>query len=134
MKRYSRQFIPARFPGGSLHGSLSKRHLNPGTGCIEQVEIDWVPCCDDGSLPEDSALHRWSSKLSHAMEMYSRPIRVQPELVRHQLEAVGFVDIEEAISRLYFNPWPSNESDKEIGKWFNLAFSHSLEALSICQW
>ncbi|KAI9155788.1 Secondary metabolism regulator laeA [Paramyrothecium foliicola] len=106
-------------------------HLNPGTGYIEHVEVDWTLCCDDGSLPDDSALNRWSLKISHATEVYSRPIRVQPELVRHQLEAASFVNIEEVISPLYLNHWPSGEKDSKQGKWLNLGFCHSLEALSI---
>ena len=105
--------------------------MSPGTGYIEQVEIDWAPSCDDGSLPDDSALHRWSSKFFDAMDAYSQSIRVRPERTRQQLEAAGFVDTKETMIQLYLNPWSNEEIDKEIGKWFNLGFSHSLMALAI---
>lgn len=106
------------------------RHLKPGTGFTEQVEIDWIPRCDDGSLPPDSALSQWASKLLDAMDRYGRPMRVRPDETRRQFEQAGFVNICETVIRACYNPWPEDPSEKEVGRWFNSGLSSGLIALS----
>ncbi|EXK77097.1 hypothetical protein FOQG_18191 [Fusarium oxysporum f. sp. raphani 54005] len=106
------------------------RHLKPGWGCMEQVEIDWTPQCDDDSLPTDSALSEWASKLLDAMDQYGRPMRVNPEKTRRQLALAGFVDISETVIRACYNPWPEVATEKEAARWFNLGLSSGLTALS----
>lgn len=106
------------------------RHLKPGTGFMEQVEIDWVPRCDDDSLPPDSALSQWASKLLDAMDRYGRPMRVHPEETQRQLVQAGFVDINEVVIRACHNSWPEDRNEKETGRWFNLGLSKGLVALS----
>ncbi|SPJ83525.1 uncharacterized protein FTOL_10100 [Fusarium torulosum] len=105
-------------------------HLKPGRGCMEQVEIDWAPQCDDDSLPTDSALSQWASKLLDAMDQYGRPMRVNPEKTRQQLALAGFVDISETVIRACFNPWPEDITEKEAARWFNAGLSSGLTALS----
>ncbi|EXK77096.1 hypothetical protein FOQG_18191 [Fusarium oxysporum f. sp. raphani 54005] len=105
-------------------------HLKPGWGCMEQVEIDWTPQCDDDSLPTDSALSEWASKLLDAMDQYGRPMRVNPEKTRRQLALAGFVDISETVIRACYNPWPEVATEKEAARWFNLGLSSGLTALS----
>ncbi|KAJ2898994.1 hypothetical protein MKZ38_003563 [Zalerion maritima] len=106
------------------------RHLKPGTGYMEQVEVDWVPRCDDDSLPPDSTLSQWASKLLDAIDQYGRPMRVHPEEARRQLALAGFVDISEAVIRACHNSWPEDPNEKEAGRWFNLGLSNGLTALS----
>ncbi|KAI8648832.1 hypothetical protein NCS56_01499100 [Fusarium sp. Ph1] len=105
-------------------------HLKPGTGYMEQVEIDWVPQCDDGSLPPDSALSQWAETLLDAMDRYGRPMRVQPEDTRRQLALAGFVDISETVIRTCYNPWPEDPNEKEAARWFNVGLSNGLTTLS----
>ncbi|KAG7404355.1 Secondary metabolism regulator laeA [Fusarium oxysporum f. sp. rapae] len=105
-------------------------HLKPGWGCMEQVEIDWIPQCDDDSLPTDSALSEWASKLLDAMDQYGRPIRVNPEKTRRQLALAGFVNISETVIRACYNPWPEDATEKEAARWFNVGLSSGLTALS----
>ncbi|EWZ29080.1 hypothetical protein FOZG_17192 [Fusarium oxysporum Fo47] len=105
-------------------------HLKPGWGCMEQVEIDWTPQCDDDSLPTDSALSEWASKLLDAMDQYGRPMRVNPEKTRRQLALAGFVDISETVIRACYNPWPEDATEKEAARWFNVGLSSGLTALS----
>ncbi|EXA30485.1 hypothetical protein FOVG_18151 [Fusarium oxysporum f. sp. pisi HDV247] len=105
-------------------------HLKPGYGYMEQVEIDWAPQCDDDSLPTDSALSQWASKLLDAMDQYGRPMRVNPEKTRQQLALAGFVDISETVIRACYNPWPEDATEKEAARWFNMGLSSGLTALS----
>ncbi|KAH7114508.1 hypothetical protein B0J13DRAFT_630835 [Dactylonectria estremocensis] len=72
-------------------------HLKPGIGYMEQVEIDWVPRCDDGTLPTDSALDEWTSKLLKSLDRHGRSMRVDPDETRRQLALAGFTDIDEAV-------------------------------------
>ncbi|KAH6977627.1 hypothetical protein EDB80DRAFT_692346 [Ilyonectria destructans] len=104
-------------------------HLKPG-GYIEHVEIDWVPQCDDNSLPPTSSLIKWASKLLDAMDQHGRPMRVHPRKTRRELELAGFQDISETVIKAYCNPWPEETHEKEVGKWFNLGLSQGLTALS----
>jgi hypothetical protein len=97
---------------------------------MEQVEIDWAPQCDDDSLPTDSALSQWASKLLDAMDQYGRPMRVNPEKTRQQLALAGFVDISETVIRACYNPWPEDATEKEAARWFNMGLSSGLTALS----
>ncbi|KAL9572161.1 hypothetical protein ACKAV7_003649 [Fusarium commune] len=106
------------------------RHLKPGYGYMEQVEIDWAPQCDDDSLPTDSALSQWASKLLDAMDQYGRPMRVNTEKTRQQLALAGFVDISETVIRACYNPWPEDATEKEAARWFNMGLSSGLTALS----
>ncbi|KAG7413357.1 Secondary metabolism regulator LAE1 [Fusarium oxysporum f. sp. raphani] len=86
--------------------------------------------CDDDSLPTDSALSEWASKLLDAMDQYGRPMRVNPEKTRRQLALAGFVDISETVIRACYNPWPEVATEKEAARWFNLGLSSGLTALS----
>ncbi|KAH7142382.1 hypothetical protein DER46DRAFT_630986 [Fusarium sp. MPI-SDFR-AT-0072] len=113
-----------------LVASAIIRHLKPGCGYMDQVEIDWAPQCDDDSLPTDSALSQWASKLLDAMDQYGRPMRVNPEKTRQQLALAGFVDISETVIRACYNPWPEDATEKEAARWFNMGLSSGLTALS----
>lgn len=105
-------------------------YLKPGTGYIEHVEIDWVPRCDDNSLPSDSSLSQWAEKLLDAMDQYGRPMRVRPEETQRRLGLAGFEDINETVIKAYYNAWPEDSHGKEVGNWFNLGLSNGLTALS----
>ncbi|KAL0935357.1 regulator of secondary metabolism (methyltransferase domain-containing protein) [Colletotrichum truncatum] len=106
----------------------SFRHLKPG-GYIEQVEIEWVPRSDDGTLAQDSPLIHWSSTLSHAMRTYGLPIDVFD--AGAELRAAGFTNITENMVKLPVSPWSPNEAEALIGRWFNLGLTHGLEAMTL---
>ncbi len=111
------------------------RHLKPGYGHIEQVEIDMRPRCDDGTLthkPDGSLpdIVRWFNYLEDATTRAHRSI-VYGHDARLLLAAQGFVDIEEEVIRLPVNPWPSDPHQKEIGRWYNLGLTEGLEATSL---
>jgi hypothetical protein len=107
-----------------------KRHLKPGVGWIEQVEIDLQPRCDDGTLLSDSPLIMWYNYLADATQRANRPIAFQ-HTTKEMLQAQGFIDIREQIIRAPLNAWPSDPHQKQIGRWYNIGLTEGLEAMSL---
>ncbi|MCJ1380625.1 Secondary metabolism regulator lae1 [Xylographa soralifera] len=105
------------------------RHLKPGLGHLEQVEIDLKPRCDDGTLPERPIM-QWYNYLEDATLRGSKPIAYLPA-TRQTLQIQGFVDIEETIIRLPVNSWPTDPHERDIGRWYNLGLCEGLEAISL---
>jgi hypothetical protein len=109
---------------------IISRHLKPGVGWIEQVEIDLQPRCDDGTLPRDSYLIQWYNYLKEATNRFHKPIEYQ-HTTRQMLESAGFIDVQEQVIRAPLNSWPSDPHQKQIGRWYNLGLTDGLEALSL---
>jgi hypothetical protein len=97
---------------------------------MEQVEIDFFPRCDDGSLPPNSQLVQWGRLLVEASERAYKPLAYNVH-TRQMLETQGFVDITEQIIRVPMNPWPADPHQKDIGRWYNLGLCQGLEAMSL---
>jgi len=108
------------------------RHLTPGTGCLEQVEIDWLPRWDENSeVPPDSALQKWADRLLAALDRCERSAGIMQRETRQMIEQAGFVDFEERTIRCYVNPWSPDLKEQEAAKWFNLSLRQSLEAMAL---
>lgn len=103
-------------------------HLRPGTGYFEQTEIDFKPRCDNAELPE--SMLSWYEHLKDATESVKKPIAFQKN-TKQMLEEAGFVDVGHQWVGLPLNPWPNPSHEKEVGRWYNLALSESLETLSL---
>jgi hypothetical protein len=112
------------------HRLTANRHLKPGYGWIEQVEIDLTPRCDDGTLNPSSHLVSWYEYLKDATARANRPIAYQPN-TGQMLQQQGFIDIQEKIIRAPLNGWSSDPHQKQIGRWYNLGLTDGLEALSL---
>jgi len=97
---------------------------------MEQVELDFSPRCDDGTLPANAALYHWARNLTEATERAYKPLAYNTN-TRQMLEGQGFVDISEQIVRVPLNPWPTDPHQKDIGRWYNLGLVQGLEALSL---
>lgn len=106
------------------------RHLKPGFGFMEHVEIDMEPRCDDGTLPANSSITTWTRLLLEATAHAYRPLAYNTE-TRSMLERAGFVDIEEQVIRIPLNPWPKDPFEKDIGRWYNLGLTQGLQALTL---
>jgi len=106
-------------------------HLKPRVGHMEQVEIDWTPRCDDDTLPANAAIRHWSTQLLNAMDGFDRPLRINVDLTKRRLAEAGFVDIKEETIPFPINGWRGDEKERDIGRWFNLAFVQGLEGLSL---
>ena len=119
-----------RGPGTQLQKLTPFRHLKPGYGWMEQVEIDMIPRCDDGTLPADSNIVRWSRDLLDATARAYRPLAYNTE-TRAMLERQGFTGIQEQVIQIPLNPWPTDPKLKDVGRWFNLGFTQGLQALTM---
>lgn len=106
------------------------RHLTPGFGYVELVEIDWMPRSDDNTLPEKSYFVEWAHELHKAMEKAGRDIRIDPNTC-NILREEGYVDVQEKTMKLYHNPWLTGGDDETIGRWFNLTLTHGLQGMSM---
>lgn len=106
------------------------RHLTPGFGYVELVEIDWTPRSDDNTLPVDSYFARWANELFKAMDKAGRDMRVNPNMC-NMLREQGFVNVREQKFKLYHNPWLTGGTEEAIGRWFNLALTHGLQGISM---
>jgi hypothetical protein len=105
-------------------------HLKPGTGWIEQIEIDMEPRCDNGTLPQNSVIKQWYDYLVDATGRNHRSIAYKHD-TKDLLRNAGFIDIDEQIIRAPLNGWPNDPHQKQIGKWYHLGLSEGLEALSL---
>ncbi|KAH0542627.1 Secondary metabolism regulator lae1, partial [Trichoglossum hirsutum] len=106
------------------------RHLKPGYGHLEHVEIDFQPRCDEGTLSPELNVVKWYNWLVDATYRSGRCIAYQHS-TRQMLQEAGFVDIVETIIRAPYNDWPSDPHEKNIGRWYNLGMTEGLEALSL---
>ncbi|KAA8575462.1 hypothetical protein MFRU_002g00730 [Monilinia fructicola] len=106
------------------------RYLKPQYGRLEQVEIDFTPRTDFGQIPADSALAIWIKKIFDATYRNHRPLAYNPE-TRGMLEKQGFVDIQEEVIKIPLNPWPEDPREKDIARWYNLALTQGLEAMTL---
>ncbi|KAK1779966.1 S-adenosyl-L-methionine-dependent methyltransferase [Copromyces sp. CBS 386.78] len=124
----------------TLNGSISDwpfvydqiyKHLKPHYGFVEQVEFNWIPHSDDGSLSQDSYFFRWAQALMVAMERAGRPMTLDSHRIKQQMRQAGLEDPEEQVIRVPINGWPEDAHEREIGRWFNLGLTQGLEALTL---
>jgi hypothetical protein len=72
--------------------------------------------CDDGTLPADSALLKWSELLLEATQKVGRGFD-SALFYGDQLKKAGYVDIKLEVARWPMNQWPKDKKMKEIGIW-----------------
>lgn len=105
------------------------RHLKPGTGWLEQVEIDLQPRCDDGSMPH-APMVEWYDHLRDATKMLGRPIQY-PHNTEEMLKRAGFVDVNHTVHMVPFNTWPADDNQKKTGRRYCACLLQAIEALSL---
>ncbi|KAJ8129500.1 hypothetical protein O1611_g4132 [Lasiodiplodia mahajangana] len=112
------------------------KHLKPGSGYLEQVEIDWRPQSDGDPRPlAESKLEEWSQKVHRGFARAGRNLEMDPNTGRI-LEDLGFT-VEHKTILIALNPWPEQEHRKEMARWFNLGLNQGLEAMtfeSVIHW
>ncbi|KAL1978285.1 hypothetical protein VTN31DRAFT_1144 [Thermomyces dupontii] len=104
-------------------------HLRPGAW-FEQVEIDFEPRVQNKSLTE-TAWYRWYMLLKEATEQTMRPIAHSVRQTMADLKATGFVEVDHQMVGLPLGTWVSDVHEKEVGRWYSLALSESLETMSL---
>lgn len=119
---------------GSVHdwrGLYQKilRHLVPGTGWFEQVEIDYQPRCDDGTLRPGRLTEWWDLYIKPVYEEGKRPLHYDEDRIRQNMQAVGFVDIRHETYRIPLSGWSHHpdeqraRAEQRAGLWWNIAQS-----------
>jgi SAM-dependent methyltransferase len=103
--------------------------LRPG-GWFEQVEIDLEPRYD-GQPQDPPVLGKWYQYMKQATEQAMRPIAHDHHETVRQLTEAGFDKVSVQYVGLPLNPWPQDEHEKKVGRWYNLAVSESVETLSL---
>ncbi|KAL4895091.1 hypothetical protein BDV59DRAFT_200343 [Aspergillus ambiguus] len=100
------------------------KHLKPG-GYIECQEFDPKPKCDDGTMPPEDPdkfstypLQDWTDLNVRAGQAADPPrqFRIAHRLARWMRE-VGFVDVQERVTKIPTNPWPTDPHLENIGSW-----------------
>lgn len=106
------------------------RHLLPGRGWFEQVEIDFEPRCDDGTLTRGRLSEWWELFVKPVYEESKRPLHYDGLRIQRELQAAGFVDIQRVTYQLPLNGWPQHASERRAGMWWNIALSSGHESTS----
>lgn len=89
-------------------------NLNSG-GFIELQDVIYPAQCDDDSLPEDSALKRWSVLINEAYRGNNRPLDSALNY-ETQLADAGFINVRVVRERWPTNRWPRDNKYKQLGK------------------
>lgn len=109
-----------------------KRHLRPGYGFIQHIEIDYQPRCDDGTMSKDGWLSRWYGYLAQATEQANKPITYRED-TREMLQRAGFTDITEQVIKAPLCSWNDDPLHFNIANYHQLCMDlcFGLEALSL---
>lgn len=114
------------------------RHLVPGTGFFESVEIDFQPRCDDGTLKPGKLTDWWDLYIKGSYEAFNRRLHYEPT-TGEMLIAAGFreQDIRHEVYKIPLNDW--SKKNREAGAWWQICMSpgvnetggFGLEAMSL---
>lgn len=108
------------------------RHLRPGYGYVQLIEIDFEPRCDDGTLPPDAVLFQWYDYVVQATAMMRKPIAYRHS-TKEELRRAGFVDITEQVIQVPLCSWNNDPLHNDLANYHRLAMTElrGLEALSL---
>lgn len=109
--------------------NISSRNLEPG-GYFEIQDTKLPVRCDDGTLPDDSQLVRWSDLLLQASINAGRPCDLTPKLAG-VLERAGFVGVTVVQRRWPHGPWPRDKRMRFLGLWAQHCCKADLESLCL---
>lgn len=113
------------------HTYRLRRNLNPG-GWLEIQDIDFPIKCDDGSIPYDSALLRWSRLMMEAAGRRGVLLDTCGK-AGEMMSSAGFVDVERRRFVWPINHWPADEDLKDLGDHVCVNFinEHHLEGICL---
>jgi hypothetical protein len=89
-------------------------NLEPG-GFMESHEIYSKLYCDDGTMPADYEVLKWTHTQDKAAMTLGRPLRIANKL-KNWYEQAGFVDVHEVVYGIPINSWARDARDKLLGK------------------
>ncbi|EFX06072.1 hypothetical protein CMQ_4141 [Grosmannia clavigera kw1407] len=105
------------------------RTLKPG-GWIESIECNAYLETDDDSMPEDSACAQWGYIFREGAKKMGSTVSfsvVRDKLQRKDLEAAGFINIQERPLKNPISEWSKDPKLKEIGQFTRLAWENDPE-------
>jgi len=105
------------------------QQLEPG-GYFEIHDAMFPVRCDDGTMPDDTPILRWTQLLVEAAEKLGRSLAMAVRF-KEMLEEAGFEDVVEIQFKWPSNSWPREKKFKEIGRWTFACLDGGLEGLSL---
>lgn len=106
-----------------------RRYLEPG-GYLELHDVDFNIHCDDGTVPEDSAIVKWHAYLHEAANKMGFPLGIVHEFP-DLMKKAGYVDIVRKQFKWPSNTWPKDPHYKEIGWLAKENFNWGCESMSL---
>lgn len=103
--------------------------LQPG-GWVENQEFEVVFGCDDGTLPADSACERWANLWNEGIGKFGLTGRCYPQVMKQQMEAVGFVNVTVKFFRMPIGAWPKDKMLRQSGLFNVIGLLDGLSGLS----
>jgi hypothetical protein len=93
---------------------MSRSSVQRG-GWVEVKDIDFFPYSPNGSLPQDSAITAWHSKVLEAASICGIDLRLSSSQLKQYFEEAGFVNVTVEEFILPCGTWPRNKKLKQIG-------------------
>ncbi|KAK1989877.1 methyltransferase domain-containing protein [Colletotrichum falcatum] len=94
-------------------------HMRPG-GWVELQDVDGQVHCDDGTLPPDWPLVRFTNYLVEAFAKFGTNSHAAV-FGRQYLEEAGFVNIQHHAVKLPYGTWPRDKTMRLIGMYYRTA-------------
>ncbi|KAF4862724.1 Secondary metabolism regulator LAE1 [Colletotrichum siamense] len=105
------------------------RVLKPG-GWIELQDMKWTFDCDDGSMPSDCTLPKFTSLVKESLEKFGVELFAADHHIE-RLEAAGYVNQVNDTKKLPVGPWAKENDLKIIGRYSQAAVYDGLHANTI---
>ncbi|GME23778.1 Methyltransferase domain-containing protein [Neofusicoccum parvum] len=105
------------------------RHIRPG-GWVELHEMNYVPRCDDGSMPADYQFARMLELVGQGLAAMSINLN-GVHSIKAQLEEAGFVDVQERVFKVPLGPWPKDRLLKKVGRYYQAIAMDGLQAIAL---
>jgi hypothetical protein len=84
-------------------------------GYLQFADIDFIPRCDDGTMPEDNIWRTWERTAAAFREISHRSF-FNAEETKREMKDAGFVNIVEKRYKLPIGAWSSDPKYREIGR------------------
>ncbi len=97
---------------------------------MEVQDIDVPVVCDDGSVPQDSLLMKWSNLLLEAGQRSGFRLDTCGEAAA-MMRAAGFVDVTRVPFKWPLGPWAKQMEYKRLGNWVLENFDLGVEAMCL---
>ncbi|KAF7556940.1 hypothetical protein G7Z17_g985 [Cylindrodendrum hubeiense] len=104
-------------------------NLSPG-GYIELMDPIYPVTSDDGTVPKESAVFKWSTLMNEAAHKLGTGLDSGLRY-KDQLIDAGFTNVTEAPYKWPMNTWPKDLKLKELGAWGNVNLVGGVQGLSM---